>query len=150
MRVVVVTGSRYWLHPAEVARAIEGFDLVLVGDCPTGADLHALEAANAVNQPVQVFCADPQRAKTLLTTWVRERRVNASVRVCADWVVDGNQAGPLRNHVLAVAAREYADCGNIVECHAFLLPESNGTRDCMRRLRRRGLIVVEHVAESQE
>jgi hypothetical protein len=145
MRIVVITASRYWDRPSEVAQVIAGADLVLVGDCPQGGDLHALDFANKANQQIQVFCADPKRATKLLTQWSREKRSNASVRVCADWIVDGDLAGPLRNHALAVAAREYADnASNSVECHAFLMPDSNGTPYCIRLLRMRGLTVMEH------
>lgn len=80
MRKVLVTGSRNLEYGARVdlalwaqARLAGGLDQlqVIVGDCPTGADLHARE-----------FCA---RHKVYLWTFV------------ANWNKHGKAAGPIRN-----------------------------------------------------
>jgi hypothetical protein len=52
----------------------------------------------------------------------------------ADWDTHGKAAGPLRN-------QEMVDLGADV-CLAFPLPESRGTRDCMRRAKAAGIPVV--------
>lgn len=45
MKVAVVTGSRTWQNRAAIAYCLEGAELLIVGDCPTGADAIALEIA---------------------------------------------------------------------------------------------------------
>lgn len=75
---VLVTGSRNWPTRNAVWAALDeqhtrlGDDMLLVvGDCPTGADRHARE-------------------------WAYERGVVADVHL-ADWAAYGRAAGPRRN-----------------------------------------------------
>jgi len=81
LRTVVVTGSRD-LEPAPVVRALRKLnpDRVLVGCCPTGADLAAREWCAKHGVPCRVF-----RAR---------------------WGLSGRRAGPLRNARMIAAAVE--------------------------------------------
>lgn len=54
----------------------------------------------------------------------------------ADWDKYGKAAGPIRN-------QEMVDAGADI-CVAFLLPESRGTRDCIRRAKAAGIEVREY------
>jgi hypothetical protein len=62
--MILVTGSRHWSHPERLAQTLDqvaaqaaGPVRLLVGDCPTGADRHALRWAQRRGVPVQVFPA---------------------------------------------------------------------------------------------
>ena len=132
---VLVTGSRNWVDEAAVfsvlnehcrLAASQGkvFRL-LYGDCPTGADAMAKRWAQVnANTGVQVWehAAD----------WARACDAN-----CHHPPRGGRcpAAGPLRN-------QRMVDVGADV-CVAFLLPDSRGTRDCMRRARKAGIPVQE-------
>lgn len=112
-RVVLVTGSRDWTDEAAIARALEGATLVIHGGSG-GADRIADDWARAEGVKREVFRAD--------------------------WARHGSRAGPRRNQAMvdfACALRTNAS----VEVHAFPLPGSRGTWDCVRRARAAGLVV---------
>ena len=116
MLVVVITGSRSWTNPKPIHAAIHGADLLIVGDCLTGADAIALAFARAND----VMCAP----------------------MVADWQKLGNPgAAHARNQAIADRAAAYRNDGLPVRCYAFPLPESKGTWDCVRQLRAHGLRV---------
>lgn len=146
MRVVAITGSRYWDDRAAIERVLEGAELLLVGDCETGADLIALETAMAWDVIAWVFCADPARAPEL----VKRYGNHLSARVVSDWQRSNGRvlnkgAGPIRNEAVATnAASCQRELGMDVAGHAFILPSSVGTIDCMGRMRVKGLHVEEH------
>lgn len=118
VKVVVVTGSREWTDRASIAAAIEGAELLIVGDCPTGADAIALEIA-------------------------KEWDVIAEVLI-ANWKALGNRAGPVRNGAMVARAVLERTHGMDVYCHAFPLPGSRGTPDCIRQLEAHGFPVTIH------
>jgi len=72
---IVVTGSRRWEHWAAVWMLLDALQpsILGVGDCPTGADLHARE-------------------------WWKAHRDGPAAVYYADWNLHGRRAGPLRNH----------------------------------------------------
>lgn len=76
MRQVIVTGSRRWFEPGIIWDALDRSDVELLihGDCETGADRYADEWAKANGTP----CA----------------------RMPAWWTVYGKAAGPTRNNWL--------------------------------------------------
>lgn len=111
MRVVLVTGSRDWADEAAVRGALNELepDVVIVGDCPSGADLHARNWCMESGSRLRVFAAH--------------------------WTRLGRYAGPERNGRMV---RALANCRNDGdECHAvaFPLPGGKGTQGCMLELR---------------
>jgi hypothetical protein len=118
VKVIALTGSREWTDRAAIEQALAGAELLLVGDCPTGADAIALQVAKEWDVIVRVFAAD--------------------------WDRLGKFAGPQRNEVLASHAAGERAYGMDVHCHAFPLGESRGTRDCIGRLLSKGLHVEVH------
>lgn len=121
MKVAVVTGSRTWQNRAAIAYCLEGAELLIVGDCPTGADAIALEIA-------------------------REWDI-ISVVLVADWKQYGKRAGPVRNGAIVARAVLERTHGMDVSCHAFPLPGSRGTPDCIRQLEAHGFVVTIHERE---
>lgn len=120
MRAVVVTGSREWTRSTEVFDVLDGRlpDLVIHGDCETGAD----RIADGVAGQLDLQCL-PMRAQ---------------------WVKYGRSAGPIRNgHMVSVAVSLRA-CGWQVTCEAFPLATSKGTWDCMSKMRAAGFEVNNH------
>lgn len=81
--IVAVTGGRGYADKAAVWRELDALapHLLLVGDCPTGADRYALEWAECLNPDhgclPQIFCAD--------------------------WAKHGKAAGPIRNREMLAA-----------------------------------------------
>lgn len=115
MRVVVITGSRDWTDRAAIEAALIGAELLIVGDCPTGADAIALEVAKAWD-------------------------IIAAVHI-AEWKRLGKRAGPVRNGAIVARAALERTHGMDVRCHGFPLPKSVGTLDCMAQLRAAGFEV---------
>lgn len=118
MNVRVFTGSRDAAPSAnELDEALDGADLVLVGDCETGTDRAVL---------------------------LRARRREIDVRIyVAKWstTTPRNAAGPLRNKRMANEAAALKRDGARVRCFAFPKGKSSGTRGCIRLLKKRGLRV---------
>lgn len=56
--------------------------------------------------------------------------------VPAQWAKLGKRAGPIRNQLMV-------DLGGYIACLAFPLADSVGTRDCMRRADKAGILVLE-------
>lgn len=122
--IVLVTGARNWTDREAVWNALsdcalsgDGLSLVLVGDCPTGADRFAREWCEATTTPVRVYKAD--------------------------WQAHGRRAGPLRNHEMVLGLCRERALGNYCRGIAFPLPypDGRGTRDCMHKLRHSGFYV---------
>ncbi len=118
MTLTLITCSRDWKDEAAIVAALVHADIVIVGDCPTGADAMA-----------RAFCA------------VHDVPVHVHE---ADWKRYGNSAGPRRNHLMVEQAIEFRDAGHLVEAHAFIRPSSRGTWDCVRRLEAAGFSVTLH------
>lgn len=118
MRIVVVTGGRYYLDAERVGveLAARSPDLVIQGGCPTGAD-------------------------ELARDWA-ERNVKAHpVSFHAKWGLHGRSAGPKRNAEMMLLAAELANAGCRVEVVAF--PGGAGTANAVRCARHYGLTVKE-------
>jgi hypothetical protein len=96
---------------------------VIVGDCPTGVDIHA-----------QAWCAH------------HEYLTGGKCHVYkADWDTHGNAAGPKRNQQMVddgLALKRLF--GAELHCLAFPAPDSRGTHDCARRARAAGYNVTFH------
>ncbi|MGW4648073.1 DUF2493 domain-containing protein [Kitasatospora sp. NPDC004289] len=87
MTRVLVTGARNWPNPTPIRQALDaqlathGDNLIIVvGDCPTGADHHARQ-------------------------WATDHRVPLDVHI-ANWNAHGPAAGPLRNHAMVAAGAD--------------------------------------------
>jgi hypothetical protein len=142
MQVTVVTGSREWADRSAIEAAMHGAELLIVGDCETGADAMALETALAWDVIANVYCASKKRHAELSKSIGNRARI----ALASDWDVDGsNQAGPIRNSAIRDAAVVERDAEMDVKCNAFLLPmpKSRGTRNCMTKLRAAGFAVNE-------
>ena len=107
-RLALITGSRNW--PARLYSTIwedcHTADALILGDCPTGADLWARRFAEFYQRPHAVYKAD----------WHRYR---------------GN-AGPRRNaEMVATAAQNLG----AVQAFAYYVPwaKNIGTRDCHQK-----------------
>lgn len=68
-----------------------------------------------------------------------------SLAVRAAWLEHGPSAGPRRNSLLVRLLQTYHEHGQLVVVHAFPLPNSKGTLDCVRKAVAAGLDVVEHL-----
>lgn len=110
---VIVTGSRHWRSRQTVFDVLDrvGPRMVVVGDCPTGADRWAREWCEEHDTPGVVFEAD----------WGR-------------W---GRRAGPVRNQHMVETHRDADVCLVFLRTDG----PSKGTRDCARRARRAGVRV---------
>lgn len=117
MLVCVITGSRSWMPTEPIHKALAGAELLVAGDCPTGADAIALAYAKANDVMYAVLVAD--------------------------WKAHGNKAGPIRNQSIADRALAERVAGMEVRCFAFPIASSRGTIDCMKRLRDAGFDVKE-------
>lgn len=122
-RAIVITGSRdyprRWGPVHELLAASPG-SLIIHGDCPTGVDAIAAVRAGSFGHGV--------------------------LSMPAQWDEYGRSAGPRRNRQMAKVAATLRDCGYLVECHAFPLGASRGTRDCVKALKAVGLDVQVHDA----
>jgi hypothetical protein len=118
LKAVLITGSRDWANPEAVADALAKArpDVVIHGDCPTGADSYAAECADA---------------------WT-------PIPMPAQWDEHDKAAGPIRNGHMVAVLKSLQACGYDCEVHAFPIGRSAGTRDCMRRAERAGFTVVNH------
>lgn len=126
---MLITGSREYGSSGRVHDVVESALMfcnttgdtltVVVGDCPTGADLYARQ-----------FCED--------------RGVVCSVGV-ADWDTFGKRAGPMRNRAMVQRVARYADTADTVVVVAFFEPGAGnrGTTDCVTAAREAGLTVHE-------
>lgn len=143
-----MTGARQWSSPLPIGAALLGADRLIVGDCPpdpvtrSSADALALLMALRWDIIPLVLAASPSRA-----AFLRQRGVH--VELVSDWLRDGKRAGPLRNEAIAQAARDARTFGEVL-CHAFPLPGSIGTHDCIRRLRAKGFAVQVHLPNTQQ
>lgn len=118
MRVVVITGSREWTERVPIQSALLGADLVIHGGA-RGADKLAERAA----EHLQIDTL------TLRAKWTK----TASPAKVDKW------AGFERNERMAKHAAELSAMGDDVQCFAFPLWKSPGTRDCIARMRRHGV-----------
>lgn len=118
--VVLITGSRKWWLHEPIQRVLEGCDLVIHGGA-SGADAIAREYA-----------------------WRHDLDEHCSRAKHNRWP----QAGPERNTRMVRVARALMLSGEYdVVCHAFPLPDSKGTRDCIRKAMAAGLEVIVHELE---
>jgi O-acetyl-ADP-ribose deacetylase (regulator of RNase III) len=125
---ILASGDRRWTHPDRLAQVLDqavveagGSVRLLVGDCPTGADRHALRWARQSGIPVQVF---PAR-------WGQMAAEGKPRRA----------AGPLRNLAM-LDALDQAPGGRLVIAFHDDLGRSRGTQHLVRAARTRGYPVT--------
>lgn len=141
---VGVTASRKWPDRKAVWFAIfsqyvdceDPTDFTVVhGDCPSGGDRFARE-----------FCIWVNKNTSKATRITEERHPADWSRACdescyhAPRVRNGKPYCPMAGHL---RNQEMVDSGIDVWL-AFPLVESRGTKDCMRRARKAGQLVIEH------
>jgi SLOG family YspA-like protein len=116
---ILVTGSRDWTDVKTIA-AVLFFEVEAHPDS-------------------QLVVGDATGADALARDWwVRVRGAEPEVHY-ADWKRLGKAAGPARNQVMVDSSVDV--------CHAFPLPNSRGTFDCMRRAAYAGAPVYVHEQE---
>ncbi|HEU4399204.1 MAG TPA: SLOG family protein, partial [Actinomycetota bacterium] len=125
---ILLTGDRRWTHPDRLAQELDraaaeagGPVRLLVGDCPTGADRHALRWARQRGVAFEVFRARWQQ----MAAEGKPRRA----------------AGPLRNLAM-LDALDQTDGERLVIAFHDDLGRSRGTRQLMRAARARGYPVT--------
>lgn len=117
--VLLITGSRRWTNEQLVRDEVWWLrdpirDLLIVGDCPTGADSFARCAAYTLG----VSC-----------------HVEAAL-----WGSEGRKAGPLRNSRMVALAKLHNSFDHIkVRVRAFVDEYCRGTLDCLRKAQAAGL-----------
>lgn len=139
VRVQVITGSRSWRDPDPLKDALAYAEALIVGDA-TGADALSLELALLWDIIPSVFCASPRTAHRLLS----KLGASADVRLVSDWQRHGTRAGPIRNAAMVHEAVRARSAGFDVVCHAFPLPGSVGTLDCIAQLEQAGFSVTRY------
>jgi hypothetical protein len=114
--VIIVTGSRKWTRQDRVWLILDSYmpRMVVEGNCPRGADLHARQWLAKMGLPTRSYSAD----------WDR-------------W---GKRAGMIRNGRML---RDWCHFPNVRVC-AFPLPDGRGTQDCMEQARALGMIVEDY------
>jgi hypothetical protein len=125
---ILVTGDRRWTHTDRLDHVLDraaadaaGPVRLLVGDCPTGADRHAVRWARHRGVAFRVFRARWQQ----MAAEGRPRRA----------------AGPLRNLAM-LDALDQADGARLVVAFHDNLSGSRGTRQLVRAARGRGYPVT--------
>jgi O-acetyl-ADP-ribose deacetylase (regulator of RNase III) len=125
---ILVTGDRRWTHPDRLAQVLDqaaaeaaGPVRLLVGDCPTGADRHAVRWARHRGVAFEVFPARWQQ----MAAEGKPRRA----------------AGPLRNLAM-LNALDQAPGERLVVAFHDDLGRSRGTRQLVRAARARGYPVT--------
>lgn len=109
---VLVSGSRRFCNPSDLFDLLDDLEptLIIVGDCPTGADAIARQ-------------------------WAECRGVRVDLHQ-ADWKFFGRKAGPFRNRIMARLASRLHRSGHWKAICVFCWPEqgeaSAGTVSCFR------------------
>lgn len=135
MKVVLVTGSRHWNDEAPIRKALEGAELLIVGDCPDGRS----EIEKAQGKPMR--SADAIAVKVarewdiIIAAWPKP----TSIGFEAQWHMFpgktiGNPAGPLRNGAMAERFLVEHSAGMDCTLAAYPMPGSKGTVDCMNQV----------------
>lgn len=130
VRVIVITGSRLfpWRRAYQISQVMDGFDWLIVGDCPPTKDKKGIRRPGADH----------------VATQTAKRRGMKPEIFYAEWHTYGKFAGPMRNEEMAIAARARMSMGQEVICHAFPIGESPGTRGCIKLMAEYGIPVIIH------
>lgn len=131
--IVIVTGSRKLENRLRLEKVLAGYLadarernerlLLILGDCPTGADKYALDWAELMIR--RLYPVDYRR-------------------FVADWKTHGKAAGPFRNtEMVKNALQEHRDTGEPLYCVAFLKEgeRNRGTLDCASKAQQFGVYV---------
>lgn len=131
--IVIVTGSRKLENRLRLEKVLAGYLadarernerlLLILGDCPTGADKYALDWAELMIR--KLYPVDYRR-------------------FVADWETNGRAAGPFRNtEMVKSALQEHRDTGEPLYCVAFLKEgeRNRGTLDCATKAQQLGIYV---------
>ena len=119
MSRILVTGSRNWTDVDKVRRTLGLF----LPD-PYGVDI----------MPELVH--GDARGLDRMAAMIWQDWMGPTMAYPAQWDLYGNAAGPIRNQAMV-------DAGGYSVCLAFPIGESRGTRDCMDRARKAGILVLE-------
>ena len=120
MKVVVITGSPDWSERGPIAGVVIGADIVIVGDCPTGADQIAHDVARQNGLPTEKFH--------------RHRALDHGAQTECK----------AKNAAMASDAVGLRNDGHEITCHAFPTARAAGTWDCCNKLRKVGFSVTIH------
>lgn len=131
--IVIVTGSRKLGNRLRLEKVLAGYLadarernerlLLILGDCPTGADKYALDWAKLMIR--KLYPVDYRK-------------------FVADWETNGKAAGPFRNtEMVKSALQEHKSTGEPLYCVAFLKEgeRNRGTLDCATKAQQLGIYV---------
>src|SRR5690606_2084303 len=131
--IVIVTGSRKLKNRSRLENVLSGYFadarernerlLLIIGDCPTGADKYALDWANRMIR--RLYPVDYRR-------------------FVAEWGTHGRAAGPSRNtEMVKSALQEHKSTRERPYCVAFLKEgeRNRGTLDCATKAQQMGIYV---------
>lgn len=131
--IVIVTGSRKLENRLRLEKVLAGYLadarernerlLLILGDCPTGADKYALDWAKLMIR--KLYPVDYRK-------------------FVADWKANGRAAGPFRNtEMVKSALQEHKSTGEPLYCVAFLKEgeRNRGTLDCATKAQQLGIYV---------
>ncbi len=118
MRIRLITGGRHYKNRQKLRDVLdeEKPDMIVHGNCVTGADMLARQWASDNDKPQLVWPAE--------------------------WDQHGHAAGPLRNEAMVRWVKQEEDlCRDDVKVIAF--SGGDGTADCVAQARAAGLEVIE-------
>lgn len=130
---ILVTGSRDWTDRGAVARVLIPYN--------TEYDLIVLIHGDNGEEDEEGF------AKRGLDRLARDVAIGCGYEIeayPASQFGDWPSCGPKRNAAMVQRLLHYAACGFHAVVHAFPLPGSKGTWDCVRKARANGFTVKEH------
>ena len=127
--ILVVTGSRDWDgNPDSIMGTLRDFAARFTGYRP-----ELWHGACQGERSVDTLAAD----RAVALGW-------KVVPFPADWRGLGKRAGPVRNRQMIGNVVETIGEFDRVECHAWPMPNSRGTWDCVNVARKSGIVVVVH------
>jgi hypothetical protein len=128
---ILVTGSREWTDRAAIEKALIRLARLIDAERPSG-NYFAYIQREPLTAQVTVVHGSYRGADTLADAVASELGWTVEAHP-ADWVLYGDDAGPIRNTEMVEAGADV--------CVAFPGPKSKGTWDCIRKAAAAGIPV---------
>jgi hypothetical protein len=113
MKAAIFTGSRRFSSIKSIFKVLakySKYDIIIQGDCPSGADLIVKTIGRWFGKTI--------------------------IPMPAQWDIYGKSAGPKRNKEMLKVLLSLQNCGYSVRVEAFPTEESTGTYDMLRQARK--------------